>query len=79
MAMLMSDLQYYSLGRQIYYWFGGAYAVIRNGGKTYLKYIATEAKVKDALANGIKSRRPWVNEALEWERELAQEGKDNAK
>jgi len=64
MAMLMSELQYYSLGWQIYYWFGSAYAVIRSGDKPHLKYIATEAKVKEALANGIKSRCPWVNEVL---------------
>lgn len=70
MAMLMGELQYPSPGRQIYYWFGGAYAVIRNGNKTQLKYMATEAKVKEALANGMKSQRPWVNEVLEREREV---------
>lgn len=74
MAMLEEQLQYPSPGRQLYYWFGGAYAVIENDNKTHLKYIATEAKVKEALANSIKSRRAWVNEVLEREQELARQG-----
>jgi len=74
LAILKEQLQYPSLGRQIYYWFGSAYAVIRDGNKTQLKYIATEAKIKEALANGIKSRCAWVNEVLEWERKLARQG-----
>lgn len=74
MAMLKEQLQYPSPGRQIYYWFGSAYAVIRDGNKTQLRYIATEEKVKEVLANGIKSRRAWVNEVLKRERELARQG-----
>ena len=74
MAMLMNELQYYSPGRQIYYWFGSAYAIIRNGNKTYLKYIATEAKVKEAFINGTSSVRPWVNEILDRELELTGQG-----
>ena len=71
MAMLMSELQYYSSGWQIYYWFGSAYGVIHNGeNKTYLKYIHTEQNVKEALVNGARSVRPWVNEILDREREF---------
>jgi len=70
MAMLMAQLQYHSPGGQIYYWFGNAFGVIRNSkGEIHLRYVGTEEKVREALANGTKSVRPWVNELLERERQ----------
>lgn len=65
---LMTELQYYSPGRQIYYHFGSAYGLT---GKTEgTVYLGTEAKVKEALANGKRSVRPVVNRILDRERAL---------
>lgn len=50
----MSELQYQSPGRCIYYWFGDAYGVIQsreNAGK--LLYLGSESEVKEALNQGI--------------------------
>jgi hypothetical protein len=55
--MLMFELQYYSPGRQIYYWFGEAFGLTGKyeGGREILLYLGTEAQAKEALVNGKKS------------------------
>lgn len=57
--MLMSELQYYSPGRCIYYWFGDAYGIIQSGNNAgKLLYLGGEAEVKEALRQGIEPASP---------------------
>jgi hypothetical protein len=66
----MDELQYYSPGRWIYYWFGEAFGVLRpEGGDGCLLYIGTEVQVKNALNKGIRSVNARKNEILD--REIA--------
>jgi hypothetical protein len=68
----MSELQYYSPGRQIYYWFGHAFGLTgkREGGRDILLYLGTEAQVKEAIANGKRSVHKQKNRILDRERAL---------
>ena len=53
---LMSELQYYSPGKQIYYWFADAFGVLKpEGGYGSLLYLGTKAQVSEALASGKPS------------------------
>lgn len=71
---LMKDLQYYSPGRRIYYWFGSAFGLTGKQCPTWkheiLVYLGTEEQVKDSLLNGKRSIRPIVNKILDRERAL---------
>jgi len=71
-AMLMTEMQYYSPGRHIYYWFGKAFGIIRakNREQTLAVYLGTESQVVEALNNGKRSMRPVVNKILDQERAL---------
>lgn len=70
---LMSELQYWSPGHRIYYWFGEAYGLTRKheSGRALLVYMGTEAQVKEALANGKQSVCRAKNKILDRERALA--------
>jgi hypothetical protein len=59
--MLMSELQYWSPGKCIYYWFGDAYGIIQSGenaGKSL--YLGSETDVKEALSQDtdLSSSKP---------------------
>ncbi len=70
--MLMSELQYYSPGRCIYYWFGEAFGIIQSGkNKGCAIYMGSEAEVKEALVSGKQSNRRLEDEILKRERELS--------
>lgn len=70
---LMSELQYWSPGHRIYYWFGEAYGLTGKyeGGRALSIYMGTEAQVKEALTNGEGSIHPTKNRILDRERALA--------
>ena len=72
--MLIGDLQYWSSGHQIYYWFGEAYGLTGKTdehGRPSSIYLGTESQVKEALANGIPSKYSVVNRILDRERALS--------
>jgi hypothetical protein len=68
----MTELQYYSPGRQIYYWFGYAFGLTgkHEGSRDILLHLGTEAQVKEALANGKRSVHKQKNKILDRERAL---------
>lgn len=72
---VMSELQYYSPGKQIYYWFGDAFGITgaQEAGHDVLLYMGSEAKVTDALLNGKRSKYPAKNEILDRELSAAPE------
>lgn len=74
---LMSELQYWSPGRRIYYWLGEAYGLTGKyeAGRALLVYMGTEEQVKEALANGKRSIHPLKNKILNRERALAKKRK----
>ena len=74
---LMSELQYWSPGYRIYYWFDAAYGLTGKveQGRESLVYMGAKAEVQDTLTNGKRSVRPIVNKILNRERALAKKGK----
>jgi hypothetical protein len=70
--MLMSELQYQSPGRCIYYWFGDAYGIIQSGTNAgNLVYLGSEAEVKESLRSELhlsSSKPAKTNEILANER-----------
>lgn len=72
--MLIKDLQYWSPGHQIYYWFGEAYGFTSKtdeNGRPLVIYLGTESEVKEALVNGRRSKRSIVNRIIDRERALS--------
>lgn len=69
----MAELQYYSPGRQIYYWFGDAFGLTgkQEAGRAILLYMGSEAQIKNALFKGIRSQYPTKNEILDRELKAA--------
>lgn len=64
--MLMSELQYYSPGRCIYYWFGEAYGIIHSSKDDgNLLYLGSEFEVKEALRLGLSLPSSKPNKANE--------------
>jgi hypothetical protein len=69
---LSNELQYWSPGGQIYYWFGKAYGLTgkEQQSRRLAVYMGTESQVKEALSNGRRSVHPIVNKTLDRERAL---------
>ncbi len=71
--MLMSELQYWSLGKRVYYHFDNAYGVPAPDSE-YAKrgyelvFLGKAETVRDALRTGRQSRHEYVNEILDAER-----------
>jgi hypothetical protein len=69
---LMAELQYWSRGKCIYYWFGNAYGLTGKkdkAGRPLAIYLGGEQQVKEALKKGVSLGKKVLDEILKREAE----------